>query len=34
MKQLDGYTVLAQGYGVVVVRPPNSLHVLALWPSY
>jgi hypothetical protein len=26
--------VLAQGYGVIVIRPINSPRVLALWPSY
>jgi hypothetical protein len=34
VKQLDGSTVPSKGYGVVIIQPINSLHLLALWPSY
>jgi hypothetical protein len=34
VKQLDGSTVPAQGYGVIVIQPINKLHLLALWHSY
>jgi hypothetical protein len=32
--QLDGSQVSAKGYGGMVIRPPKSTHLLALWPSY
>jgi hypothetical protein len=34
VQTFDGSTVLAQGYGMVVIHLPGSEHMLALWPSY
>jgi hypothetical protein len=34
VRQLDGSSIAAAGFGGVAIRPPNSLHILALWPSY
>jgi hypothetical protein len=34
VRQLDGSQILAQGYSAVVIQPPKSIHMLALWPSY
>jgi hypothetical protein len=32
VRQLDGSQVLAKGYGVMVIRPAKSTHMLVLWP--
>jgi hypothetical protein len=34
VRQLDGSTVSAKGYYMVVIRTPGSEHMLVLWPSY
>jgi hypothetical protein len=32
--QLDGSSITAAGFGVVIIHPPNSSHLLTLLPSY
>jgi hypothetical protein len=34
VRQLGGSSIAAAGFGVIIVRPPNSLHLLAPWHSY
>ncbi len=34
VKQLNGSTVPALGYGLKLIQCPSSLHIIPLWPTY
>jgi hypothetical protein len=34
VRQLDGSTIQASGFGIIIIRPPTESVLIALWPCY